>query len=318
VLSPLPVLADAYSVSILGSSSSAVALTTGTGATGIIALTSLVNAPPQYGGFVPFYGPAIGTPPPYPRGNIAVSRDSTVVVVRGTNDLISYGISLVATGYQFKVFAEDDTLGYGGTTLQRGQGIMAFDPEDSGRLLLGRTPLANQVTLVTTLPKTITHQSSITLPSPPLSIAVTPNGEYAAVGTALGFFIIKGVNLTGLTLLPAYLSTPASEGANSPAYVACDGKTHNLQNITSIGFTTDTHFIVLLGSAPGLSCPNGYNSSVVALPFNETTGTKPTPSPTSTVTAGPSATPTPTPEPTQFTQNEIITPPTGSDLMVTH
>ena len=54
------VLSDVNSISILGSSTTSVGMIGGPG-TGVLALTGLANAPPRFGGFVPFQG---GTPAP--------------------------------------------------------------------------------------------------------------------------------------------------------------------------------------------------------------------------------------------------------------
>ena len=64
----------------------------------------------------------------------------------------------------------------------------------------------------------------------------------------------------------------------------------------------------------------GYNSTIMVLPFNQSTGATPTPGPTATPIPTPApgvtATPTPSPVPTKFVENGIITQPSDSALMV--
>ncbi|HMD01596.1 MAG TPA: hypothetical protein VKG44_01400, partial [Candidatus Baltobacteraceae bacterium] len=298
--------------------SAGVALVAGGGAVGFLGLTSLTNAPPQFGGFVPFQGGAI-SPPLYPRPNIAVSADNTDALVRGPLDLMALTITLVSTGYQFNITGYDGSLGYGSAVL-RGHGAIAFDPSNAGRAILGQSPTANNIILITGLPKTITQTSTLLLSSTPRSIAITPNGSYAIVGADAGFYVVGGVDAGALMLQTPFAPSATSGSANSPAYVACDGSMRNLQNITSVAVTSNGKYIVLLGSAPGLSCLNGYNDTVVVLPFNQSNGSTPTPAPTPAPTTPPQGgatpAPTPTPVPTMFTQNNIVTQPANTDYMV--
>ncbi len=321
-----PLISDAQSVSILGGSSSAVALTLGVPATGatpaIVALTSLTNAPPQYGDAVPFTGSSytLTNAPNYFRNIVKVATDTsgnTVALVRGPQDLLSFSISVVATGYQFNLKAEDATLGSYSTL--RGSGAIAFDPANSGRALIGGMSTAgtgNMLTLVTGLPNAINKTATIALPNATTitSIAIATTGIYALVGTDVGIFSIDGVNSTTLTIVTPFAASSLSSSASAPAYTTCTGAASTMTNIASIGISSDQKYLVALGSGAGVTCPSGYNDAIVAVPYNPSNGTTPSPAPSPTASAGV----TPSAAPTGFTQNNIVAPPTGADLLYVH
>ena len=317
-----PPITDISSMAILGSSSAAVGLVLGPGTQGLLGLTSITSPPLIYGGFVPFQG-ATPNPPVLPRTSILIAPQPTTTTapmyafVRGTSDALTLGITLVTQqNFQFNVLAVDPSLGTGSTL--RGGGADAVSFADPTRALVA-FPNTNQVVLVTGLPQSFSHSSMVTLGSHPHSVAITSGGQFAVVGGDAGFYVLGGVASGALVVETPYAGTPSSGQANSPPYLGCDGKTHNLVNITSVGFSADAKYLVLLGTQP-TGCLSGNNSSVVVLPFNPATGTPPSPGPTPTPGPSPApgttATPVPTPSPTSFTQNNIVTPPTGADLMV--
>jgi hypothetical protein len=317
-----PLISDAQSASILGGSSSAVALTLGTPASGsvnaIVALTSLTNAPPQYGDAVPFSGSSytLQNIPNYPRNIVRVETDSSgnsVALVRGPDDLLAFGVGVVATGYRFNAKAEDATLGYGSGTTLRGSGAMALDPANSARALIGGTTAGggNMLTLVTGMPDTITKTAQIALPGTTIrSIAISTAGVYALVATDVGIVSIDGVNSSALSIVKPFAVSPAAANASAPTYTTCMGSSARLTNVYSIGISADERYLVALGSASGITCPSGYNASMVAVGYDPSTGETPSPSPASTSTT--------TPGPTIFVQNNVVAPPTGADLMYVH
>jgi len=313
------VVPDAYTMALLGTGTVGLALTTGAGAGGILGISSLTNAPPVYGGFVPFSGGTI-SPPNFPRTNIVVSPSGAYALVRGPADLLVLSITDVASGYQFNIIQYSEALGYNSSNFLRGDGVMAISQADPGRALIGQSPNALAIQLITGLPTAINYGETITLPSKPRAIGISPAGIYAVVGADNGFYVIGGVGSGALTLQAPFAPNPSSPTANAPPYIACDGTTHYLQNITGVGFASNGKYLVLLGTSPGLSCPMGYNSTIMVLPFNQSTGATPTPGPTATPIPTPApgvtATPTPSPVPTKFVENGIITQPSDSALMV--
>jgi hypothetical protein len=312
------VVPDAYTMALLGTGTVGLGLTTGSGAGGILGISSLTNAPPQFGGFVPFSGGTI-SPPNFPRTNIIVSPNGAYALARGPADLIVLSITDVASGFQLNIIQYSESLGYNSNPL-RGNGVMDISQADPGRALIGQVPGPQGIQLITGLPTAINYGETRTLPSKPHSIAISPAGIFAVVGTDSGFFVIGGIGSGALTVEPPFAASPTSGTANSPPYIACDGNTHYLQNITGVGFAANGKYLVLLGTAPGLSCPMGYNSTIMVLPFNQSTGATPTPGPTATPVPTPApgvtATPTASPVPTKFVENGIITQPSDSALMV--
>jgi hypothetical protein len=296
-------LSDINSIWILGSSTASVGLIGGIGP-GVLALTSLANAPPIFGGFVPFQG---GTPDPG-AGNrpIVAIGGSSEALARGPADLLSYQIAIVPTGYQFSLKAIDTTLGYGAHNL-RGSGMIAINPQDSTRALIAGAPGPNDVTLVTGLPGAITKASTLTLPSRPHSVAITAGGVIAVVGADNGFYAITGANGSTITLVPAFAPNPADASANAPTFAGCTA-TLRMTNVSSVGFSSDQRYLVLVGTPPAQVCPGGNNSSLVAIAFNTATGVPPSPAPT----AAPSA----TPGPSSYAANGIATRPTDTDYVI--
>jgi len=304
-VTPTPVgtstLTESNSIGIVSTGTVSVGLVGGPGL-GILGLTSLTNAPPQFGGFVPFQG---GVPDPGPgnRPLVVVDPSSVSALMRGPNDMISYSIAIVATGYQFTLSAVDTTVGYGGATNLRGNGGIAFDPADVSKALVIQAPASNGVTLLTTLPALFTHASSIVLPSRPHSVAIATGGVIAVIGADNGFYILQGVDTQTLALVAPFAPIAGDAFANAPSFVGCDGATYRLTHISSVGLSADQRFLVVVGTPPTQHCASGNNSSMIALPFNTATGTQPSP------------TPSVSPGPPQFTANNIVTRPADTDYV---
>jgi len=316
------VLDDASSITIIGEGTLGVGLVVGPNATpqAIIGLTSIGNAPPQYGSSVPFIGSTNTLTHPFGTSftsirSITDSANVTNVLVRGTNDLIAIGVTGVASGYQFNIESEDKNLG--SNVVLRGYGHMALNPADSSRALVGGTSAgnANQLTLVTGLPTSITESSTLQMPGAINSIVFGPFGTYAAIGTTAGIVIVGGT--TGNTLGEVKAFGPTVTGY-APTFTNCNGTTSTLTNVASVGFSADENYLVALGTASGVSCASGYNATLVAVHFNSGTGATPAPNTLPTPTAAPSGSPSPSPIPTFFQQNNIIPPPANADYLYVH
>lgn len=316
-----PLFSDTQSVAILTSTSfGTVAVAGGTAAAGspnaLVALTSLNFAPPQYGGAVPFAGASytLKSIPANPRSIVRIGSDANgaVALVRGPQDLLAFAITAVGTGYQFDATAIDSTLG--SNVVLRGSGQIAFDPSDASRALVGGTTAGGDstLTLVTGLPTKITQASTLAMPGAIRSIVVASNGLSAIVGTSVGIVVVSGVGTGQLAVVPAFAPNGSAPLASAPSYRTCTGATATLSSIDSVAFSADQKYLVALGETPGVTCPSTYNASIVALPFNTTTGAQPTPSP------APSASASATPAPTMFVQNNVIAPPTGADYLVAY
>jgi hypothetical protein len=340
---PVPVIPNVTSVQILDQSStggSGVALTVGPAASppAIVALTSLQNAPPQYGSFVPFFGSNYTDKGvlPGPYSIIRLSPDQSNVLTRGPQALETFAITAVGTGYEFNAEAHDATLGYGSATVLRGNGNIAYDPADSTRVLIGGNSSgnANLLYLIDGLPGAITHIAQLAMPGAINSIQIAGNGTYAIVGTSTGIVVVNGVNTNSLSFVAPF--DRFAGNASAIPYVDCTGTARKMSDVFSVGLSaglepnTTNNFLVALGTSPGVVCPSGHNAAVAALPFN--TGTGSTPAPTATPTATPKPTPTakpspgaspaptpsptPSPIPTLFYQNNVVAPPAGADYLI--
>ena len=314
-------IADASSVSVIGSFAQAVALITGPSAPSIVALTSLTNAPPQYGSSVPFAGTNYTLKPGIPPDNYSVIRTNeaaTVALVRGVNHLVSFGITQVSSGYQFDAKAQDPNLGFG-TPLLRGYGGVSIDPVDQTRALVAK---GNVLTLVTGLPNAITETAHLVIPGTTIrAVRIAATGQVAAVATDVGLSIVTGIGGTTLAVLPAFTTTSVPN-ANQIPFVNCAGQTTTLSNVYGVGFsssaqpgTTNDYLVVLGSSNPAPPAGTGsctYPAAVVALPIDPATGVTPAP------TSSPVGTATASPAPRQFTQNNMIAPPAGVDDFFVH
>jgi hypothetical protein len=316
-------MTDATSITILDDGSLGVALVVSpnTSPQSIVALTSLLNAPPQFGNSLPYVGATntLKNPSSTSFGNVVSSTDTSGasnVLVRGTTDLIAIGVTGAANGYQFNIASEDTNLGSG--VPLRGSGRMAINPSTSARALVGGTSggSTSVLTLVTGLPTTITEQSKLSLPGAINSIAFTPSyGTYAVIGTTAGIVVVGGTNSSALGIL-----TPFGPGVTAyrPTFTNCNGSRSTMTDILSVGFSVDLQYLVALGVGDGVSCASGRNATLIAIPFGAATGATPAPAALPTPTAAPSGSPKPSPFPTFFQQNNVIAPPTNADYLYVH
>jgi len=312
-------ISDASSTAIIGTFSQSIALFTGPSAQAIVALTSLTNAPPQYGSAIPFNGSTYTIQiPPDNYSIVQTSANSTVALMRGVNHLVSFGISVVGTGFQFNAEAQDPNLGFGSAGL-RGSGAIAMGTTDVSRALVGK---GNIVTLVTGLPTAINETARIAVPGTTIrAIQFSSTGAIAAVATDAGLTFLSGVNGASLSLVPAFTPTNVAN-ANQLPYINCAGQPTTLTDVYGVGFSagfipgTSNQYVAALGTSnPPPQTGNvqcAYTGSVVAIPINPSTGSTPSPGPT--VSASPGASPTPS----RFTQNNMILPPPGVDDFYVH
>jgi hypothetical protein len=309
---PATTITDASTVAIFGSTTTGIALTTGPAANGIIGVTSLAFAPPQYGDAVLFNNPQFTLHPANtPRSILAIAANGTAVLARGPADLLSFAITSNGTAYQLNAEAENRSLGSYVTL--RGVGNVAFDPNDATRALVGGTSTgaSNVLTLVTGLPGAITITAQRALPGAINSIAIDSTGTYAYVATSVGIVSVSGIATGSLSIAPSFVTRATAPSVLT--YTNCLGKTALLTNVSSVRVSSDAKYLVALGNAPGTVCPlGGYGSSVVAIPINPAADTTPSPGPT----AAPVGTVTATPFISKFVQNNVITPPSAADYFL--
>jgi hypothetical protein len=320
--STLPVLSDVGGVAIIGTGTQAVALVGGAG-NGLLGVTSLSNAPPQFGGFAPYVG-ASPDPGLANRPNVVIAADDppTSVLLRGPNDLLAYHVKIVQSGYQFKLVSVASNLGYGSGRFMRGPGAMTINPEDGTHAIVLQAPNPNDVVLLTSLPSAFNIGAVVTVPSHPTSVSIALGGRIAVVGAVNGFYVFSGVNGGTLAYVHPFAPNPTDARANAPKFRACDGRIYRMTNVSSVGISADQRYLVVVGTPPGPNCPGGLNTSLIALPFNTATGGQPSPSPVPSMTPtpkpSPSTSPAPTPSPihTMFTANGLINPPADTDYLI--
>ncbi len=310
-----PLLGDVSSVSILLAASNAasagVGLVTAPDSSGIVAVTSLTNAPPVYGQTV-FYRPTVATgnsitPTVAARSSILAAPDGTSVIARGPADLLLYD---VPQPYILNPVAENTGLGSAGVA-RSGFGNMAYDPADTTKLLVAGTSGggATQLTLLTGLPTKLTSSSTITVPGSVVnSVAFDSTGAYAYVATDVGIVAVGGVSSDTLAIAKAFTTTSVANASQIP-YVDCNGRSTTMTDVYAarVAVTSD-QYLVAFGTSPGTTCASGYDAAVVAIPFSPALATvsSPSPAPTSSATASP----------TKFTQNNVIAPPANADYFV--
>jgi len=308
------VVPDITGVGVIGNGAGTVGMLVGPAASGIVGVSSLTQLPPQPGGFVPYMG---ATPQPATNihQNIAVpnavipSTNTAVLLVRGPSDLLAILITQIASGYQFQIQAVDTTLGNGAAP-RRGRGAFAIGLSDTTTGIVVGAPSANAVTYISGLPSSIGYSGSNTvmLNSTPHTMALYPTGSFAVVGTDDGFYVISGTASGALKVQQAYLPGNSTTGANSPAFMGCDGQQHFLKNVSSIGISSDGRYVAALGTTSGVNCLGGANSSVVVVPFVDTANGTPAPSPTPS--------PGTTSPPSIFVQNNIPSQDINTDYML--
>jgi hypothetical protein len=300
------VIANVTGASVIGAGMLGVGVVVGPNSTGVLGLASLSAAPPVFGGFVPYSNGTVSPPAGTQFYNVEVSSDDLTVLLRGPTAAESFTITFPSGTFQFTNPIVNTTLGsMSGPIL--GRGGMAINPGLSTTAVMIQTPTLNSVQTVKGLPGMFTIGTPVTLGSTPRSVAIAfpSNGvasNIAVVGGDDGFYIVQGAS-SGVLVVQAPYLTPGADGqANSPTYTGCDGKPHQLQNVTSIGISADNRYVAALGHPTGSTC-----ASLVAVPLVASSST-PSPSPTpsgSTVTAPPS----------MFVQNNLPVPSPGVDYM---
>ncbi len=268
------------STTILQTSGNAVGLSMGPDGQGILGVNQLNQQALHFNGFIGYSCNGNNFTPVTGRNNILVSAGANgsgnySVLVRGPNDLVTFAVTpnfnVSPPIYVFCVAKQDTTLGtYGGI---EGRGAMTLSPADSTRAILAQTNTSgNTITLVTGLPGNITKAAPITLSgaSRANSVSIQSAGNYAVVGADSGLYVVSGIR-TG-KLAPVPQGSPAIESAYAPYYKGGDGANHRLQNVTSVGFTSDGGYIAALASTTPKSPGGGTTASIILLPFDATNG----------------------------------------------
>jgi hypothetical protein len=200
------------------------------------------------------------------------------MLVRAANNLLSFSVApqfgINPPKYAICYQVENTSLGAGilATPGAAGRGVMAFSPSDSSRAFLGEVgAAATQVALVSGLPFSITRSNPLALTGGRVnSVAVAPSGTYAAVGADDGLFVISGIGSGSLSIVGQGASK--SKAPYRPNYKGADGKYHPVENVTSVGFSSDGLYLAALVSLFANSPGGGARGTLVVLPFNTSSG----------------------------------------------
>jgi hypothetical protein len=268
------------SVALLLTGDESVGLAMGPTAQGILGVNQVVNQAPSFNGFIPYQCNNRSISPTTGRQNIAMSSAANgsgvyTALVRGPNDLVSFSVTpnfgVTPPVYVFCVQQQDTGLGSHGAL--DGRGAMAISPAQPGRGIVLQTPTSGATaTLVTNLPSSMDKASTVAFPDTTRAntVAIHPNGFFAAVGADSGLFVVKGVTSALISLVNQ--GNPAIDAPYRPSYLGADGQMHKLENVTSIGFSGDGTFLGVLCSTTANNPGGGATASFIVLPFNEVSG----------------------------------------------
>lgn len=193
------------------------------------------------------------------RPSIALGPDGETILVRGDKDLIAFAITPTAAGY-FLIYPEaGNTTPITGTAIGTGQslslaypaglsggnygrGLIAFAPNTAARALIGgNSSSPDVISLINQIPNNLTPASSLTLSAPVTSVAISPSGNYAAVGTTNGIVIVGvGSGTLGTVQQTVFTASPITfartdTGASTP-----------LAKIVSVAFSADGGYVLAL------------------------------------------------------------------------
>ena len=196
-------------------------------------------------------------PMPNYRDGVVISNDGLVLLARGSSGVTAMSIASIppipgslggTKSHSFTSVAEFADLGRG---YGDGRNGMAISPTDSSRAVVVSFN-GSTINLLTNLTSTPTEGTTVAMPSGtyPLSVAISPNGKMAIVGSESGLLMYSGVDTGTL----AQVGTTAY----APTYTL-SGSQVTLGIVYTLGITLDGKYVVA-GDAD--------NGAVVVIPFN--------------------------------------------------
>jgi fibronectin type 3 domain-containing protein len=202
-------------------------------------------------------------PVPNYRDGLVMSRDGNVLLARGYGGLAVFSVAHVAppvagsiagtVSHQYTQIADLTSLGTEYT--EDGRDGMAISPADSSRAIVV-TPDDGSVRLITGLPASPTVGAPVSLGSAsPLSVAITPDGKLAIVGTQMGLAMFSGVDTGNLVQVGSLFTPTYSINSNPP---------RTLSLVPTLGITLDGKYAVV-GDSPNWY---GHDGALVVIPFN--------------------------------------------------
>ncbi len=201
----------------------------------LVLVTGILSGTPQIVG-------GIGIPD-Y-RNAVVISNDDKVLLARGANGLTVYSIaSSTPQPGDFNQTANIPSLGTSSAEFD-GRGGMAISPIDSSRAVV-ITNIVNStsgtVNLLTGLPGTPVLSNSTSVDYTVNTVAVSPDGTLAVVGTDNGLLMFSGVASGALSQVGQLYA---------PSYSISDTSV-TLGQITTLGFTIDGKYVVVCDHTNG-------------------------------------------------------------------
>jgi fibronectin type 3 domain-containing protein len=198
---------------------------------------------------------------PAPRDGVVISWDGTVMLARGPLGLTVFSVTPITpaagslggtVSNQYTQIANLTTLGTNGS-LEDGRDGMALSLADSTRAVVV-DPTAETIELLTGLPATPVVVTPVSLPSGTFaySVAISPDGKLAVVGTSSGLLLYSGVDSGKLVEVGAT--------AYAPDY-SLSGQQVPLGTISTLGITLDGKYVVAGDST---------HSALVVIPLSAT------------------------------------------------
>ncbi len=198
---------------------------------------------------------------PDQRDGVVISNDGKVLLARGFSGLTVFSIASVITPpsvtvvYLFTKINDLTSLGTSGS-MEDGRNGMALSPIDSSRaVLINPSIKANSALLVTGLPNSPSAGTPVTLTGANYvySVAITPDGTTAIVGTDSGIIMLSGVKtgtlaMVGSIYAPTYTDTASSSSAK-------------LEEVKTLGVTLDGRYVVVCDST---------NAALLVIPITAT------------------------------------------------
>ncbi len=194
------------------------------------------------------------------RDGVVISNDDKVLLARGGNGLTVYSITSIDPqpgqygGTVSHSFAKIQDIPSLGTLSADGEGRdgMAISPLDSSRAVIivnGASATGSTVNLLTGLPGVPALSNSISVNHEVDTVAISPDGDLAIVGTDKGLLMFSGVASGALTQVGQLYS---------PSYTV-NNASMTLGKITTLGFTVDGKYVVVCDYT---------NSSLLVIPVS--------------------------------------------------
>ena len=226
------------------------------------------------------------TVPDY-RDGLVISNDGKVLLASGYSGLTVYSIAAItpktgslggAIAHSFTQLANLTTVPI--PTNEDGRNGMASSPKDSSRAVVVGHPASSYSTatiaLLTGLTTTPTVGAPVTIAGAgsAYSVAITPDGKYAVVGTDKGIVLFSGVDTGTLQQV--------GTAPYAPTFTGPSGGPLTMGGINTLGITLDGKYVVVgdgsnhalltipidATAASGFKAPVGVLNGV-AIPYND-------------------------------------------------